>query len=45
MTKELSLKSGKNSQQLNLEQLTDGIYFLKVQSGENTITKKVILDR
>lgn len=39
------LSAGKNSIPFNLEELNNGIYFLNVQVGQNTATRKVILDK
>lgn len=45
LTREILVKTGKNSTALNLGLLTNGIYLLKIQ-GENYVnTRKVILDK
>jgi hypothetical protein len=46
ITKQLMNNSnGKFSTTLNLENLTNGIYLIKIQSGKYAITRKIVLDK
>lgn len=42
-THEIVTASGKNTQQVNLPELTDGVYFLNINCPGKTITKKLII--
>lgn len=41
----LSLKAGNNLYTLNLRDKENGIYFVKLQSSDNTISRKIILNK
>ncbi len=45
ITEKVSLKAGSNTVALHLDDLTNGIYVLKIQTGSQTITRKVVLDK
>jgi hypothetical protein len=43
--KNILLNEGKNKIDLNLENLSGGVYFASIKTGESTISKKLILNR
>jgi hypothetical protein len=45
MTQTIQMKAGANSVYLHLDDLTNGIYVLRIQSGSQVITRKVVLDK
>lgn len=45
MTQTTQVKAGVNTISLHLDDLTNGIYVLRIQSGSQVITRKVVLDK
>jgi hypothetical protein len=45
LSKSGTLSSGKNTLPFNMEELTNGIYFISVQTGEQDVTRKIILEK
>jgi hypothetical protein len=45
ITREINLKNGFNSTTLNLDDFSNGIYLLSIQSDKSTYTRKVNLDK
>ncbi len=44
-SKNLQLRTGKNNLQFNLDHLVSGIYLVKFEGADKTITKKLVIDR
>ena len=44
MTKEIATQNSKISEELNLSSLPKGIYFIKADMGEESSTKKIVIE-